>query len=288
MRTYLALATIVATVTACAGDKAGKTAAESTAIAPGFATAPPTITITARDFAFDAPDTVSAGMVTIRLVNQGPDLHHVQLVHLSDGKTAADFEAGVSAMKPGAPSPPWAHDVAGPNSPLPGGEQSMTEQLEPGNYAVVCFIAGADGVPHVMKGMIRALTVTPATTATAPAPIADINVTMSDYAWQITPDVTAGKHVIRIENIAEQSHEMFLAMLPPGKTAGDLAVWVHKQAGPPPGKPVGGISGMGKGTVAYLQVDLEPGEYGIYCFLPDAKDGKTHVEHSMIRQISVK
>ena len=288
MRTNFAVIFVALTVIACAGDKAGKVAAGSTVVAAAVAAAPQIITITARDFAYDAPDTVSAGMVTIKLVNQGPDLHHVQLLHLTDGKTAADLQAGLKAMKPGSPPPPWAHDVAGPNAPVPGGEQSIMEQLEPGNYVMVCFISGADGVPHVMKGMIRPLTVIPATTAAAPAPSADINVTMTDYAWKITPEITAGKHIIKIENAAAQSHEMVIAMLAPGKTPADLAKWIEKQVGPPPGKPIGGISGMGKGAVVYLPVDLESGEYGILCFLPDAKDGKPHVAHGMLQQISVK
>lgn len=287
MRNYLALAALGA-VTACSGNKADKPAAESAAAAPVAAAVPQTITINAKDFAYAAPDTVSAGMVTIKLVNEGPGLHHAQLIHLTDGKTAADLEAGLKSAKPGSPPPPWAHDVAGPNSPLPGGEQSITEQLEAGTYAIVCFIPGADGVPHVMKGMIRPLIVVPSTTAAAPAPTADVNVKMTDYAWEITPEITAGKHILKIENAAEQSHEMFMAMLPPGKKAGDLAAWIGKQVGPPPGKPVGGISGMGKGAVVYLPVDLEPGEYGIFCFLSDAKDGKMHVEHGMIKQITVK
>ena len=45
---------------------------------------------------------------------------------------------------------------------------------------------------------------------------------------------------------------------------------------------------MPKGAVVYLPVDLPPGEYGLYCFLPDAKDGKMHLEHGMITQITVK
>ena len=288
MRTHFAVIFVALTVIACAGDKAGKVAAGSTVVAAAVAAAPQIITITARDFAYDAPDTVSAGMVTIKLVNQGPDLHHVQLLHLTDGKTAADFEAGLKVMKPGSPPPPWAHDVAGPNTPVPGGEQSIMEQLEPGNYVMVCFIPGADGVPHVMKGMIRPLTVIPATTAAALAPTADVSVMMTDYAWKITPEITAGKHIIKIENAAQQSHEMVIAMLAPGKTPADLAKWIEKQVGPPPGKPIGGISGMGKGAVVYLPVDLESGEYGILCFLPDAKDGKPHVAHGMLQQISVK
>jgi len=128
----------------------------------------------------------------------------------------------------------------------------------------------------------------PATGATAPAPVADITVKMTDYAWEVTPAITAGKHVIKLENDAAQSHEMFIAQLAPGKTAADLAKWVENQQGPPPGKPMGGISGMAKGGVVYLPVDLEPGEYGLYCFLPDAKDGKMHIEHGMIKQITVK
>lgn len=288
MRNYLALAAALGTLTSCSGKKADTPATESAAALPAVAAVPQTITINAKDFAYAAPDTVSAGMVTIKLVNEGPGLHHVQLVQLTDGKTVADLEAGFKTMKPDSPPPPWAHDVAGPNSPVPGGEQSITEQLDAGNYAIVCFIPGADGVPHVMKGMIRPLTVVASTAAAAPAPMADINVKMTDYAWEITPEITAGKHIIKLENAAEQSHEMFIAMLAPGKKAGDLAAWVGKQVGPPPGKPIGGISGMSKGATVYLPVDLEPGEYGIFCFLSDVKDGKPHVEHGMIKQIAVK
>jgi hypothetical protein len=89
-------------------------------------------------------------------------------------------------------------------------------------------------------------------------------------------------------NDAEQSHEMFMLQLAPGKTAQDFAVWAEKMQGPPPGKPVGGISGMSKGDVVYLPVDLAPGEYGLYCFLPDHKDGKPHIAHGMMQQITVK
>jgi len=286
MRISLALAAAVGMLAGCAGKDTG-TPATDTAAARAAAATPPVYTIVAKDFAYEAPDTISAGMVTLKLVNQGPDLHHVQLLRLSDGKTFADLAEGLKSMKPGEPMPPWIHDVAGPNTPVPGGEQSLTEELQPGNYAIICFIPGADHVPHAMKGMMRPLTVVPATGAIAAAPVADITVKMTDYAWEVTPAITAGKHVIRIENSAEQSHEMFIAQLAPGKTVAELAAWVENQQGPPPGKPIGGISGMAKGGVVYLPVDLEPGQYGLYCFLPDAKDGKPHIAHGMLTQITV-
>jgi hypothetical protein len=45
---------------------------------------------------------------------------------------------------------------------------------------------------------------------------------------------------------------------------------------------------MSNGAVVYVPVDLEPGEYGLYCFLPDAKDGKLHIAHGMMTQLTVK
>lgn len=282
---------LVGVLAACAGDNAAKgadSAAAAAAAAPAAPATPVVYTITAKDFSYDAPDTITGGMVTIKLVNQGPDLHHIQLMKLSDGKTVADLTEGLKHMKPTDPPPPWAHEVAGPNTPIPSGEVSLTENLEAGNYAIICFIPGADHIPHAMKGMVKGLTVLPASAAAAPAPTADVTVVLKDYAWDITPALTAGKHVLRIENQAAQAHELVLAQLAPGKKAQELAAWIENQKGPPPGKPMGGITGMAQGGVAYLSVDLEPGEYGLFCFLPDAKDGKPHIAHGMITQITVK
>jgi len=52
--------------------------------------------------------------------------------------------------------------------------------------------------------------------------------------------------------------------------------------------PLGGISGMARGGVVYLPVDLTPSEYGFLGFLPDANDGKPHIAHGMLKQITVK
>lgn len=267
-------------IAACGGERTPP-ASEAVAAAPS------TITITAKDYAYEVPDTVTGGVVTITMVNQGPELHHIQFVKLGDGRTFADFTAFLRAMKPGDPMPAWATDVAGPNTPVPGGTSSLTQDLAPGEYAIVCVIPSPDGVPHAMKGMIKPLTVLPPTGAVAALPTADVTVTMRDYAWDITPAITAGRHVLRIENAAEQSHEFFIARLEPGRTAMDLALWAEKPAGPPPGTPLGGTSGMAKGGVTFLSLDLAPGEYALLCFIPDHKDGKPHLVHGMIQQIKV-
>jgi hypothetical protein len=283
-------ATAAGLLAACGGTKdTALSDSAKQAAAPKVAIQRVEYTITAKDFAYEAPDTITAGMVKLKLVNAGPSLHHVQLFKLDDGHTAAELEAGFKQMKPGSPPPPWIHDVAGPNSPVPGGgEARILEELAPGNYAIVCLIPGADNVPHAMKGMVRALTVVPAKGPSASAPASDISVKLTDYAFAVTPEFTAGVHIIKIENEAAQSHEMLLVQLAPGKTPADLAKWVENQQGPPPAKPLGGISGMPKGATVYVPVNLTPGEYGLLCFLPDAKDGKPHVAHGMMKQFTVK
>ena len=262
-------------------------AAAATAAPAAAAGSIPVVTITASDYKYDVPDTISAGMTTLKLVNKGPELHHVQLFRLTGGKTYADLVAGMKSMAPNTPLPPWIEVVAGPNAPVPGGESSITEDLAAGNYALLCMIPSTDHMPHFAKGMMHSLTVVPGTGTVAAAPTSDIKVTMSDYAWDVTPAISAGKHIIRVENTAAQQHEMFIVRLEKGKTPLDVATWAEAPNGPPPGMPLGGMSGMTKGAVAFVPVDLAPGEYALICFLPDAKDGKAHYVHGMMKAFTV-
>ena len=252
------------------------------------------LTITAKNYAFDVPDSVAAGRTEIRLVNQGPELHHAFLIKLEDGKTPADF---AQAMQAGGAFPSWARDVGGPNTPAPGKTSIAVLDLKPGTYLLTCVIPSPDGKPHMMKGMARTLTVTaPAIAQPARAVAeeastvgaADVTMKLVDYGFDLSKPLAAGKHVIRVQNVAEQSHEVVLARLAPGKTPQDLLNWIFKPEGPPPGEPMGGTAAMAKGEWNDIVVDLSPGEYAMFCFVPDAKDGKEHVAHGMIRQFSVK
>ena len=161
------------TMVACgSGDKS---AAKTDSAAPAMAAAAPSVvTIHAKDFTFDLPSEISAGMLTFKLVNDGPGLHHAVLVRLDSGKTVADLEAALKAMKgPGAP-PRWIVVVGGPNAPDPGSESNATLSIEAGNYAFLCFVDVPDGVPHFAKGMVHGFTVKPAAGPVAAAPIADV------------------------------------------------------------------------------------------------------------------
>ena len=75
--------------------------------------------------------------------------------------------------------------------------------------------------------------------------------------------------------------------LAPGKTMKDLGAWMGKPEGPPPADAIGGLVGVAKGSTGYFNVELSSGNYAMICFVPDAKDGKAHLEHGMIKEFSV-
>jgi hypothetical protein len=256
------------------------------AVSPSPAFKPRLVTVRASEFAFSAPKSVPAGTLTFRMVNDGKQLHHVSIVKLLNGKTVADY---VAALKKPGPPPAWSVDVGGPNAAVPGGMSDATVTLEPGSYALVCYVPSpGEMAPHLMKGMIAPLTVTPNSAASIEL-TPDVNLHLTDYKFAFSKPLTAGHHWVRVTNDAAQPHEVLFVKLPPGQTAAKVAQWVEDgQKGPPPAMPIGGASPMAKGRSTTLNLDLAPGTYGMICFLPDAKDGKPHSVHGMTAQFEVK
>ena len=302
MRRFATLLSL--TIAATAGAQEGAHAAHHAGAAPAApAAARPVVasypsrysgrvvTITAKDYAFEAPDSVEAGYVTVRLLSRGKELHHAQLVRLADGHTLKDL---FEAMKdPGAPPPAWMVEVGGPNAPVPGSESAASLELVPSHYALLCFIPSPDGMPHIMKGMAKEIVVTkPKASAASAAKVAKVKapastVTLRDYDFSFSSPLVAGEQTLRLVNEAAQHHEMFVAALAPGKKATELAAWAEKAEGPPPGMPIGGVTGLSKGEWNDITLNLAPGEYALICFLPDAGDGKAHHAHGMIKQFTV-
>jgi plastocyanin len=254
--------------------------------APHQVSAVNTVTVTAKDYSFDAPDSIPAGVTTFRLVNQGHEVHHLTLLKLGDAHTLADLQAAL--QQPG-PLPTWATEEGGPNAVIPGDSTSATLNLEAGQYVPICVIPSPDGTPHFAKGMVRSLAVIPSVRAAAAEPAADITLTLRDYGFDLSKPITAGHHVIRVENAGPQDHEVVFFQLVPGKTAQDVVAFFEGgQKGSPPGKPIGGVTAMAVGLHTTITLDFSPGDYAMICFVPDAQDGKPHAAHGMMQTITVK
>ena len=245
---------------------------------------PNVVTIVATDFAFALPETLPAGLTTLRLANAGAEPHHAVLVKLGEGKTIADFQA--AAMSPGTPD--WMTFPGSPAAVAPNDTSNATTLLEPGQYVLVCFIPSPDGAPHIAKGMVRTFVVTGDMPAVAAAePQSDVTVTLSDYAFTFSTPLTAGAHTLRVENAGPQLHEIAFGRLAEGKTLADYVAWEKAPQGPPPFTPVGGLIGPMKGSHAFTTVTLTPGKYLVVCHVPDEKDQKSHTEHGMIQEITI-
>ena len=239
----------------CRSDK--PPAAETGAPADAAASAAPsTVTVTTTDYSFDAPAELPAGLTTFRLVNRGPSIHHIQLVKFGEGKTLDDFMA---ALKAGGPPPEWATMEGGPNPSELGDTSSTTVTLEPGNYAMICFVPGPDGVPHLAKGMVRPLAVTTVGGAAGAEPEADVVMKLLDYDFELSAPLTAGRHTIRIENAGPQEHELVIVKLESGKEPMDFAKWGEKQVGKAPGTLHGGVSGIMPGDKGSSRWIWRPG-----------------------------
>lgn len=283
MPTLLPASAIVMTSVAwlmagCAHDASQKTSAP---ISP-----PPVITYTAHDYSFEGPETIPGGLTTIRLVNRGQDLHHVQLLKLEDGRTIKDFPKDF----PGSTSllPKWIKHMGGPNGIIGGDETSATVHLEPGPYVLICQIPDQQMTPHVVRGMLKAVTVTTSTEARKESAKVDSEVTLIDFGFTPSQPLTPGRHTIKVRNQGHQPHELVLVQLQPGASAKDfVAAFEPGASGPPPGKPMGGMNALEEGGEGTFTTDLVPGNYAFICFMVDPASKAPHFAKGMMVDFSV-
>jgi plastocyanin len=255
-----------------------------------FAAGMPEVTFEATDYGFNGPDTIPSGLISARVVNKGKDLHHIQFLRLNDGKTLQEFMAaakGDPSIVYGKLS--WLKYDGGPNAVIPGESASAVVYLEPGNYVVACIVPSPKGVPHVNLGMVKGLTVKGPATSGVSEPKAAVTITARDFNFAPDKPIAAGTQTIRFENAGTQPHELLLVQLPPSKTIKDFAdAFAPGHSGPPPGKPLGGVTGLYEGGHAFFTANIEPGHYGLICFFEDPTKKAPHFALGMLYDFEVK
>jgi hypothetical protein len=246
----------------------------------------PSVVFVANDYGFSGPDRIPAGVTTLQVVNKGQDIHHIQLLQLLQGRTAADFGAALKA-EPGR-LPRWVKFVGGPNAVLPGSEAAATMTLGEGEYLLICIIPNKEGVPHMALGMQKPLSVKGLKPTLVSEPKAALTITQADFRFALSRRVTAGSHTIQVMNHGTQPHEVVVIRLNPGASAKDFgAAFEPGASGPPPGKPIGGVVGLETGGHGFFTAQFEPGHYGLICFFPDPATGKPHFAQGMTADFTV-
>lgn len=224
------------------------------------------VDIAEGDYYITAPDSIPAGLTTLRLRTVS-DGHGAWLVRLPAGKTLADWIAATKEHDIAT----WAEHLAGPGFPGAGRTANATYLLSPGNYLIVCFVRGSDGVAHTKKGMFHAVLVTPSS-ATVSLPAPELTVTLTEYKFAFSNPLTTGPHLVRVVNAGTTWHEFRLSRVLPGHTMEEAIKWDPSSGKPRLDEDYGGLTTLPAGTSALTTLDLPPGEYVIFC-VPEFEHG---------------
>jgi uncharacterized cupredoxin-like copper-binding protein len=115
----------------------------------GAADVSSSIRVSERDFDIDAPKSVSAGEVELRVENKGPDAHELLVVRAGRGPLPMRSD-GLTVDEEGL-----ARTSAGVLEPSqPGVVRSLRVHLTPGRYVLYCNMSG-----HFLGGMHTVLVV---------------------------------------------------------------------------------------------------------------------------------
>lgn len=278
---FAALSTLV--IAACGSQSSAPSSSTPTTSAQQSY---PSVTIKAMDFTFDQPQSVPAGFVDVSFVNNGQQPHMLQIARVNNGNYN-DFQAAM--LKEGdVASIKLGTFYGGVNTLSPGQKQEVILKLQQGEYASICFYAGQDNVPHYKKGMINHFTVT-ASQGNQSEPQANADISLKDFTFVVPSNMPAGPAILKVTNQGPQTHEIDLTKLHDGKNAADLKNWLSSTNpnGPPPADFAGGMGALAPGSSGWLKTSLQPGNYAVLCFVPDAKTGKPHFMLGMVSQFTV-
>jgi hypothetical protein len=236
----------------------------------------PAITITAQDFAFDMPDELPAGWVSLTLVNDGEVNHHALFARLNEGTTLDDVKEALAGEAGESEGPDSRFDESNqffmPDTD-PGQSNQATVELAAGTWVIfsvsIADMTGQDLRADWEQGSIRTFEVVDSGASAAP-PAADVVLTIGNDDADMPAELSAGTHTIRIVNGGDaEGASAFFIKLEDGATVEDiLASFEAFFSGAevnfeemPTFRAVGGLMGYNLGDSYYTTIEFEPGDY---------------------------
>lgn len=249
------------------------------ALAQDHAHGIPTFSYEAREGTFVGPQELPAGLVQLTLDNVDAAPHAMVLARMNDGVT---FEQLQAALQEGGPEAglPLVTLAGGFGPTMPGSQAIITFDLrDAGSYVAL----------DTMSAALVPLTVVATGDAAPQRPQADLVVQMLDFGYDIPVQVSAGKQVWEVVNHGQEPHELLIFRLQPGVTVEEVLKMAEENPeGEPPMDMVGGVMPMANLYANFVEVDLEPGEYVAWCFIPSpANGGAPHFALGMARPFTV-
>ena len=220
---------------------------------------------------------------------------------VGDASPIADAEATPAEGGEGMGGPPPAvfeSLFAGGTATGPGQSAEIVLDLPPGEWIAEAGDPEAPQEPVVFE-------VTGEMPADLTEPESAATITMGEYVIGVTDgELTAGQHIVKIENRGAQPHFLFGAPGPDDMTAEQIGVAIEEEmaaegTGTPPAysgfNPEEELSfekgffsaTQSTGTAVWLPVDLQAGRYALACFFPDIADGMPHAYKGMYAVVEV-
>lgn len=269
---------------------------------------PNVVEIRAVGMTFEGPSEISSGWTTFRFVNAS-NMIHFALIDIPpegisaqeftdtvgqyfqdamDGMNAGDEEAVNAAF---AKFPAWISELkrnGGPGFLSPGLTSETIVYLEPGKYALECYVK-TNGVFHTtspgegLLGMMLEFEVTEEPSS-APEPSANVTLAVKNSSMEIVDGIlNAGMNTIRVDFVEQQAlpsfvgndvHIMKVDNDESIAVAGDWLDWRNKNGleSPSPVLFLGGVNDMPAGTHSYIRVDLAPGDYAFIAEVPNPQE----------------
>lgn len=249
-----------------------------------------------NEFFYNMPSVTSSGLNDITFVNEGTVSHMANLALLHEGVTESQFFADLLPILGPTGTPAQVQKLfgevtayGGSDSIEPGHTQEVFEWLPAGRYVVFCV----DGnPPHFTLGMHHTLIVKSAEHGTSARPEhvdgvilqQDMNEQTGSFGFALPKEVLSQHRtlVLAVKNTSgEQTHEFQIVKVPNGTTRTQLGACIL-----PPGtnctipfeavQDAGGNGAHGPGITSWIVLHLEPGTYGVMCFLPDIHTAIPH------------
>lgn len=238
-----------------------------------------TITVTESAdgrFRYQAPRSVPAGLVEIRLRNEGAVPHKAQLWRIEGNHTVQE------AQRTRRPLPDWLRTAGGVALTEPGKTGTTVQKLAPGRY----YVAGSGNE----RGVVAQLRATGKPT-TGELPRAPARLDAYDFAFR-SSGLRAGRQAIDFRNTGAEPHHAYFAPMRPGATLADTLRFFagEAQVGPPPVD----VDGTRETVVIegrqrqITELDLPAGRYALLCFVRNRAGGPQHTELGMYQELTIR
>jgi hypothetical protein len=251
------------------------------------------LTVKAGEYTYEFSGKPKSGWVQVDFVNDGTEMHMLDIVPLKKGVTAKQLKTALLSDDENA-----GNDLvvrSGNFDPQPGilspkQDMSMMLQMPAGHYGAFCFVSAPDGQPHVAHGMVKTFDVSSDKSSLKPPTDAVANVTIDDTGIVLPSSGLTRNGWIKVTNKTDVTRDATFAALASGATFEQADAYFAEffqsgklPEGEPPAALDGGVGQLAAGGTAYVLPGMKAGNYVLVSSNGDVDNdpNEFHVEFTL-------